>query len=78
MKDFWDLITILLVFAFAIYLGYAFYDAEKKREHVGESVVVNGDTLKIIESTELNYIYVLENGLVFKYKNYENRNEQED
>ena len=78
MKDFWDLITILLVFAFAIYLGYALYDAEKQQKHVGESVVVNGDTLKIVEWTEFNHMYVLENGLVFKYKDYENRNEQED
>lgn len=78
MKVRFELAVVLLVFALAIFLGYVIYEADDPREHINKSVVVDGDTLKIVEWVEFRNLYVLENGLVFKYNDYENRNKQED
>ena len=48
-------------------MGYAIYDTVKNQGYVGSSVVVNGDTLRIVE-WKLYDIYVLENGLVYRLK----------
>lgn len=39
-----------------------------KQENVGKSVVIDGDTLKIVEWTQFTDMYVLENGIVVKYR----------
>ena len=62
-----ELYSVLIVFAFVIFLGYAMFNAHQHKENIGSSVVVNGDTLRIVEWTHRN-IYVLENGLVYRLK----------
>ena len=69
MRIFWEFIAVLLVFAMATFIGYAFYDAEKSMDNVGKSVVVNGDTLEIVEWTRYGDLYVLSNGVIYQYEN---------
>ncbi len=61
-----DLYSVLIFFAFFIFLGYVMFNAHQHKENIGSSVVVNGDTLRIVEWTKLYDMYVLENGLVYK------------
>lgn len=63
-----ELYSVLIVFAFVIFLGYAMLNAHQHKENIGSSVVVNGDTLRIVEWTKLYDMYVLENGLVYRLK----------
>ena len=49
-------------------IGYACYDAEKSMDNVGKSVIVNGDTLEIVEWTQYGDLYVLSNGLIYHYE----------
>ena len=69
MRIFWDFVMILFVFAIAIAIGYGCYDAEKSMDNVGKSVIVNGDTLEIMEWTQYGDLYVLSNGLIYHYEN---------
>ena len=69
METFLDLVLVLLVFATVIVIGYAYYDAEKSMDNVGKSVIVNGDTLEIVEWTQFGDLYVLSNGLIYQYGN---------
>lgn len=63
-----ELYSVLIVFAFVIFLGYVMFNAHQHKENIGSSVVVNGDTLRIVEWTKLYDMYVLENGLVYRLK----------
>ena len=58
------LFICFLIFVIGV-VGYAIYDTVKNQGYVGSSVVVNGDTLRIVE-WKLYDIYVLENGLVYR------------
>ena len=63
MRAFLILVLFFVMFAVGIVVG----NFIKKQKYVGSSVVVNGDTLRIVEWTHRN-IYVLENGLVYRLK----------
>ena len=67
MRKVWFLFICFLMFVIGV-VGYAIYDTVKHHGYVGSSVVVNGDTLRIVEWIEFNNIYVLENGLVYRLK----------
>ena len=56
--------VLFVMFAVGIVVGSFI----KKQKYVGSSVVVNGDTLRIVEWTEYKNMYVLENGLVYRIK----------
>ena len=63
-----EIFLFVFMLAIAIVIGYAWSDSERQQEYVGSSVVVNGDTLKIVEWTQFHHMYVLENGLVYRLK----------
>lgn len=63
-----EIFILICMLALAIVIGYAWSESKRLQEHVGSSVVVDGDTLKIVEWTEYDNMYVLENGLVYRLK----------
>ena len=67
MKTFIGVVIISLVFAILAVVCYAFHDAERQKSNIGKSVILNGDTLKIVEWTQHKDLYILENGLIFKH-----------
>lgn len=67
MRKVWFLLISFLMFVMGV-VYYAIYDTVKHQGYVGSSVVVNGDTLRIVEWTEYKNMYVLENGLVYRLK----------
>ena len=68
MRTFIGIVIILFVFAMVAVFCYALYDAGMKKSNIGKSVILNGDTLKIVEWTQHGNLYVLENGIIFKYE----------
>ena len=64
MRAFLILVLFFVMSAVVIVVGSFI----KKQKYVGSSVVVNGDTLRIVEWTEYKNMYVLENGLVYRLK----------
>ena len=63
-----EIFLFVFMLAIAIVIGYAWSESKRQQEYVGSSVVVNGDTLRIVEWTQYHNIYVLENGLVYSLK----------
>jgi hypothetical protein len=63
-----EIFMFVFILAIAILIGYALAESKRLQEPVGSSVVVNGDTLRIVEWTKLYDMYVLENGLVYRLK----------